>query len=300
MSGMVDVGGKIPTARRAVASGRLKMGAAAFRLLKARKLPKGDALAMGEAAGILAAKRTPEAIPLCHTLSLDSVKVRFELKPNFIVAYCEVRAFARTGVEMEALSGVSGALLAVYDLVKQVDPKLTISDVKLDLKTGGKSGRQKAKGKAVVITVSDRSSAGRRKDTSGPLLRDGLKALGLTVAALRVVPDEPSAIRDAVLAAARKADVVALTGGTGLSPRDRTPETVAPLCRRLIPGLGEALRSAGARLPTAALSRSLAGQVGDALVLCLPGSNGGVRDALAVLELTLPHALHVARGGDHR
>lgn len=300
MSGMVDVGNKVPTSRRAVASGRLKMGAPAFRLLKARKLPKGDALAMGEAAGVLAAKRTPEAIPLCHSISLDSVKVWFELKPNEARAFCEVRAFARTGVEMEALSGVSGALLAVYDLVKQVDSKLTISDVRLDLKTGGKSGRAQARGKAVVITVSDRSASGRRKDSSGPLLRDGLRAIGLKVAGPKVVPDEPSAIRDAVLAAARGADVVALTGGTGLSPRDRTPETVAPLCRRLIPGLGEALRAAGARVPTASLSRSLAGQVGDALVLCLPGSAGGVRDALGVLELTLPHALHVARGGDHR
>jgi len=140
---MIDVGEKPPTRRRALASGRLQMSAAAFEALRAGKNPKGDVLAQAEVAGMLAAKRTAELIPLCHPLPLDQVRVAFELVPATcsVVATCEASATARTGVEMEALHGVTGALLAVYDLCKAVDPVLVISDVHLAVKEGGKSGR---------------------------------------------------------------------------------------------------------------------------------------------------------------
>jgi len=314
---MVDVGNKTPTARRAVARGSLRMGHAAFRMLAAGTLPKGDALKAGELAGILAAKRTAEAIPLCHPLPLDEVKIWFEPDARLcgVHAFCEAKAFAKTGVEMEALSGVTGALLAVYDLVKQVDPALTLSDIRLEIKEGGKSGLwrhphapvslQKTKpplrlGTAAVITVSDRCSRGEAKDLSGPLLRQGLKALGFDTAKPVVVPDEKETISRAIGRLSKKSDVVVLTGGTGISPRDVTPEAVAAACDRLIPGIGEALRAAGTTsTPMSHLSRSLAGQTGRCLVVCLPGSRGGVQDGLAVLAELLPHAVHVARGGDH-
>lgn len=316
---MVDVGHKTPTARRALARGSLRMGQAAFRLLVAGTLPKGDALKAGEIAGILAAKRTPEAIPLCHPLPLDEVKVWFEPDARLCAmhAFCEAKAFAKTGVEMEALSGVTGALLAVYDLVKQVDPALTLSDIRLEIKEGGKSGlwrhpqsiQTRANkvdkpvlrlGTAAVITVSDRCSRGDAKDLSGPLLRQGLTALGFKTSSPLVVSDDKETISQAIRRLSKKADVVVLTGGTGLSPRDVTPEAVAAACERLIPGIGEALRAAGAAsTPMSHLSRSVAGQAGRALVVALPGSRGGVKDGLTILAELLPHAVHVARGGDH-
>ena len=316
---MVDVGGKKATHRRAVAQGRLRMGLAAFRLLKAGNLPKGDALKVGELAGILSAKRAPETIPLCHPLPLDEVKVSFELDEKLpgVTAFCEAKAFAKTGVEMEALAGVTAALLAVYDLVKQVDAALTISDIRLDIKEGGKSGVWKHPdcasrksvplspkplklGTAAVITVSDRCSRGQALDLSGPMLQKGLKALGFKVAKPVVVPDDKEAISRSIVAASKKADVVVLTGGTGLSPRDVTPEALASVCDRLIPGVGEALRAAGlASTPMSSLSRSAAGQLGSSIVVALPGSRGGVMDGLEVLRELLPHAVHVARGGDH-
>jgi molybdenum cofactor synthesis domain-containing protein len=207
-------------------------------------------------------------------------------------------------------------LLAVYDLVKQVDAGLTISDVRLDIKEGGKSGRWKHPlfverktarertprlGRGAVITVSDRCFAGTAKDLSGPLLREGLKAVGFPSAKPVVVPDEREAIEAAIRRAARSNDAVILTGGTGISPRDVTPEAVAAVCDRLIPGVGEALRAAGlAAVPTASLSRSIAGQLARAIVVALPGSRGGVKDGLSVLAELLPHAVHVARGGDHQ
>ena len=314
---IIDVGGKTPTARRAEATGVLRMGRAAFRLVRDGKLPKGDALKLGEAAGIMAAKRTGETIPLCHPLPLDSVSVTFECDESLpgVRVRCSASAFAKTGVEMEALAGASGALLAVYDLVKQVDAALEISGVRLEYKKGGKTGfwrhpKSPAKavppaktpklGRACVITVSDRASRGRRKDVSGPALAAGLKELGFTVDLKVLLPDDAGRIEAEIRSASKGRALVALTGGTGLSPRDVTPEAVAAACDRMIPGIGEALRAFGARsLPLASLSRSTAGLAGKCLVVCLPGSPGGVRDGLAVLSELLPHAAHVARGGDH-
>ncbi len=315
---MVDVGGKAVTARRAVARGTLLMGRRAFSLLSTGKLPKGDALKVGELAGIMAAKRACDNIPLCHPLPLESVRISFVLDARraSVTAFCEAAACAKTGVEMEALAGVNGALLAVYDLVKQVDAALTITDVRLDIKEGGKSGSWKHPlftkekiapplkpvrlGAAAVITVSDRCSKGTAKDLSGPILRAGLRAIGLKTGKPLVVPDEKESIANAIVKLARKADAVILTGGTGISPRDVTPEAVSSVCDRLIPGIGEALRAAGlASTPMSTLSRSVAGQLGRCIVVALPGSRGGVKDGLAVLSELLPHALHVARGGDH-
>lgn len=139
---MIDVGEKAPTKRRAVARGRIQMSRSAFDALRTGTNPKGNVLAQAEIAGMLAAKRTSELIPLCHPLPLDQVQVRFELVDATcsVIASCEASATARTGVEMEALQGVSGALLAIYDLSKAVDPVLEISDVHLSVKEGGKSG----------------------------------------------------------------------------------------------------------------------------------------------------------------
>lgn len=152
--------------------------------------------------------------------------------------------------------------------------------------------------RATVITVSDRSYAGVRPDTSGPLLASLLADLGFAVAPVVLVPDEVAAIAAAVLAA--DADLVVTTGGTGLSPRDITPEAVGPLLERLVPGLAEALRldNRGA-VPTSVLSRGVAGTIDRTLVVTLPGSTGGVRDGVAVLAPVVGHALAQLRGGDH-
>jgi molybdenum cofactor biosynthesis protein MoaC len=311
---MADVGSKPATARRAAAVGILRMGARAFALLRAGKLPKGDALAAAELAGVMAAKKTPELLPLCHPLPLDSVKVDFTLDSSLpgVRVRCEANTTAKTGVEMEALTGATVALLCVYDLVKPVDPVLEISDVRLEFKSGGKKGywtHPKTKtppkaaksprlGKAVVITVSDRVSAGKAVDRSGPLLVEGLLSMGFMVAQPIVVEDTIEKIATAIKSSAQRSQVVALTGGTGLSPRDVTPEAVSSVCSRLIPGVGEALRAAGGPA-TAPLSRSLAGQLGSCVVVALPGSPGGVRDGIIVLRDLLPHAVHIARGGAH-
>jgi molybdenum cofactor synthesis domain-containing protein len=152
-----------------------------------------------------------------------------------------------------------------------------------------------------VVVASNRAAAGVYDDATGPLLVEFLTRLGFETAAPAVVPDgEPvgDAIRAAVDSGAR---VVLTTGGTGLTPTDRTPEVTRPLLDAEIPGLAEAIRAYGVSkgVPTAVLSRGLAGRVGGCLVVNLPGSRGGVTDALAVLEPVLLHAVEQVVGSDH-
>lgn len=154
--------------------------------------------------------------------------------------------------------------------------------------------------RALVVTASNRAAAGVYPDKGGPLIAEGLTALGFAVDGPRVVPDgDPveATLREAVAASY---DVVVSTGGTGLTPMDRTPEATRRVLDYEIPGIAEAIRAEGlAKVPTAALSRGLAGVAGTTLIVNLPGSTGGVRDGLAVLGRLLVHAVDQIHGGDH-
>ena len=158
-----------------------------------------------------------------------------------------------------------------------------------------------ADARALVVTASNRASAGVYEDRSGQALAAGLRELGFTVEGPHVRPDDVAelawVLREAVESLA---DVVLTTGGTGLSPTDVTPEATSAVLEREAPGIAEALRRYGAdSVPTAVLSRGLAGTAGRTLIVNLPGSTGGVRDGLTVLEPVVSHAVSQMRGGDH-
>ena len=155
--------------------------------------------------------------------------------------------------------------------------------------------------RAAVVVASNRAAAGTYADETGPMIADWLRGQGYDCGNPAVVPDGDP-VRDAIAAAvAGGARLVLTTGGTGLTPTDRTPEATRPLLDREVPGIAEAIRSAGVAkgVPTAMLSRGLAGISGDCLVINLPGSRGGVKDGLAVLEPVLRHAVEQVVGSDH-
>ncbi len=312
---MIDVGRKRPTRRRAVAVGKISMGAEAFERIKNGTLPKGDVLALAEAAGIMGAKKTPDMIPMCHTLPLDQVTIHCALddQNNSISVYCQAAAFAKTGVEMEALAGVNNALLTIWDLTKGVDPNLTIGDVELLVKTGGKSGiwtnpkgipswletqlpdTQSLKGKQVAFLVmSDRAAKGEYKDESGPILKKFLEGVGAEIVDHNVIPDDAKAIEQSIHSVCKtySPDLLIASGGTGPGPRDVTPDVLESISDRMLDGLGDVLRTESLHFTdTAWLSRMTAGMVGSTLVITFPGSPKAVKECWDILEPFLGDAL---------
>jgi cyclic pyranopterin phosphate synthase len=311
---MVDVGSKPVTARRAVASATVRMRPDVLSQVVAAGGPKGDAFGVARLAGIGGAKRTADLIPLCHPIPLDRVDVELtpDLDAGTVTIRAEARATARTGVEMEALTAASLAALTLYDMAKAVQRDIVIERVELLEKSGGRSGSWSAGQRepsvpaatheALVITCSNRSAAGEREDASGPALVAQLREAGWDVAPeARVVPDDESAIAEALSAAADAGyRLVLTTGGTGLTPTDVTPAATRRVIDREAPGLAELMRATGlASTPMAALSGGVVGARGRTLIANLPGSPRGATESLAALLPVLRHAVEQLAGSDH-
>lgn len=293
---MVDITGKIKTHRSAVAQAIVKVSRQeTITAVINKTVPKGDVLEAARVAGLFGVKRTSDMIPDCHPLPVESAKVRFSIKGLEIKIEMEVHTVYKTGVEVEAMHGASVAALTIYDMLKPLDKEIEIKGIKLITKKGGKSQykvKLKRQIKASVIVCSDSISAGEKQDTSGKAIIERLKKYDIEINDYSIIADDIKAIQDKVLKLCKaKADLIILTGGTGLSKRDVTPEAILSILDREIPGIGEAARNYGQELmPYAMLSRSFAGIKGETLILALPGSERG---ALESMDALFPYLLHV-------
>lgn len=300
---MIDISNKIKTLRTAVAKATLSAAPSTIQALRENKLPKGDPIPVAKVAAVQAAKNTSLMIPYCHPLPLDYVDCRFEIQNDRIEVTTEVKAIYKTGVEMEALAAASAAVLTLYDMMKAVDEGMEITNIKLVKKTGGKSDFKPAtvRGKkAAVLVVSDSVSAGTRGDISGKLIIERLKKEGFESLMYDVVSDDLSAIEAKLRDLVKTADIVITTGGTGLSPRDRTPEATARVIEREMPGIVEVLRAYGQdRTPFSMLSRGKAGVSGRSIIVNLPGSSRAVAESLDALFPWLFHAFAMMEGEGH-
>lgn len=290
---MRNISAKPNTLRTARAEARLRLPPACLRLLRAKKLEKGDALEIARMAGILAAKKTWELLPLCHQLPLTHAEVHYEFSAGLVRIETTVETVSGTGVEMEALTAASIAALTLYDLLKPVaGTDLEILNVKLLEKTGGKSDYARALKPACAGALF---VCGRSRPATVAKVQQHLQKLGIRLRGVETVAPEdlPVAIRRALK---QGATFVATVGGTGIARDDRTVAAVRPLLDKELPGVMEAARGYGQnRTPYALISGGIAGLIGRSLIITLPGSSGGAAETLTALSAGIVHILEGLR-----
>jgi len=293
---MVNITHKSDSLRKAIATAIVSVSKQeTIDAVKNKSIPKGDVFEFSRAAGLLAVKKTSDVIPDCHPLPVEYAAISHTIDGLSIVITVEVHTIYKTGVEVEAMHGAAITALTIYDMLKPVDKAVEIGSIKLLKKEGGKTDAVKDTGDKLtcaVIVCSDTVSKGEGADTAGKTAVERLKQYGLNTIAYEIISDEQEVIRSKAKAlSAAKIDLILFTGGTGLSPRDVTPEAVAPLIETPVPGIMEAVRHYGQqRMPYAMLSRGVAGFIKDSLVITLPGSVRAVNEAIDAL---FPHILHV-------
>ncbi len=303
--GMFDVGDKSETLRIATARAIIKVSPETIRLIKEGKSPKGNIVDAARISATMGAKRTWDILPYCHPIPIDHIRVNVLIKTESIEVDVQLKTTWKTGVEMESLTGASIAVLTIYDMLKPIDESLVIESVKLLAKSGGIKDFHESYDKplkAVVIVISDSVSKGERSDKSGKLAAERLQSSGFEVVDYRVIPDDPSQIESSLISACDelKVDLVVTCGGTGLGPRDSTPEVTRKVLEKEVIGISEALRMHGQkRTPLSMLSRGVAGVRGETIIVNLPGSVKAVSESLDALIPGILHGSKMLGGHGH-
>jgi len=287
---MVDITHKVSTLRTAIALAVVKTSSIeTINALRNDTVPKGNVFEMAKAAGLLGVKKTPDLLPDCHPLPIEYTGISYEIDGLDIHIRMEVKTIYKTGVEVEAMHGASVVALTMYDMLKPIDKQVEIGTIKLIEKHGGKSSfKSSTEGiNASIIVCSDSIHKGIGEDKAGELILDKLNAFNIS-GEKSIIPDEPESIKEALYNAT--GNLVIFTGGTGVSPRDNTPEILMDLLEKRLPGVEEQMRSYGQqRMPFAMLSRSIAGRWNNKLVLAFPGSTKGAGECI---DAIFPHVLH--------
>ena len=302
---MVDITHKSNTLRSATAQAIVKVSSQdTITAIENNTVPKGDVFSMSKAAGLLGVKKTPDLLPDCHPLPIEYTAINYDINGLEIKITCTIKTIYKTGVEVEAMHGASIVALNMYDMLKPIDKGVEIHYIKLLKKKGGKSSfknRFRNQLKAAVIVCSDTISAGQKEDKAGKAIIEKLEESNVTISEYVVIPDEKEGIQDkAKNYVSQGIDIVIFTGGTGLSKRDVTPEALEDVIERKIPGIEEAIRSYGQnRTPYSMLSRSVAGTIGNTLVLALPGSTNGAKESMDAIFPSVLHVFGILKGARH-
>lgn len=302
---MRDITSKITTLRTAKAIGTVFCTENTILLIQKNEIPKGNIFEFARAAGFFAAKKTDQLLPHCHPVGIDSMEMSFEIshQPPAILISAETKFIGRTGIEMESLTAVSIAALTIYDMLKPVDNQLSIGDIKLIDKKGGKSERKyfNTPPSCAVLVCSDSTFEGKREDNSGKKIIEMLEKQGITAIEYKILPDEKIAIQTQIKTWVEK-DIhyIFTTGGTGLGPRDNTVSAVSEILERDADGITEAMRAHGQmRTPLAMMSRAVAGSIAYTTIITLPGSSDGVRECLEAILPAVFHTRKMLKGGGH-
>jgi molybdenum cofactor biosynthesis protein MoaC len=302
---MTNITGKQYSLRKAIASATVMVSKQdTIDAIQNNLVPKGNVFEFARAAGLLGIKKTSDLIPDCHPLPVEYASISYEIKELAIIISVEVHTIYKTGVEVEAMHGASLTALTIYDMLKPIDKSVEISSIKLVEKKGGKTDyRNKLSTplKTAVIVCSDSIAGGSKQDFAGKAIIEKLRSLEIDTAKYHVIPDEKELIETTAVDLVENGyDLVIFTGGTGLSPRDITPEAIRPLIDREVPGIMEAARNYGmSRTPYAMLSRGVAGFIKNTLVLTLPGSTNGAKESMDALFPAVLHIFRVAEGMRH-
>lgn len=301
---MVNITHKNSTLRKALAEAVLSVSSQdTIDAIVNNKVPKGNVFEMSKTAGLFAAKKTSDMIPDCHPLPIEYTSIQFEIRDLDIYITSEIHTIYKTGVEVEAMHSASVVALTMYDMLKPIDKSIEIRNIRLIEKKGGKSDH-KDSGQGIdasVIVCSDSIFAGKKEDKAGKAIISSLEKNNVKINDYVIIPDEVLEIQNKIKSDIENGiDLIMITGGTGLSKRDVTPEAVRPLLDREIPGVAETIRSYGQlRTPYSMLSRSLAGMIGDTLIIALPGSKKGAEESMDAIFPGILHIYKILNGGKH-
>jgi len=291
---MVDILAKTNTHRKAIAQAIVHVSSQeTIDAILNKQVPKGDVFEMSKTAGFFAVKKTSDVIPDCHPLPIEYTKITHTVKGLEITILVEVHTIYKTGVEVEAMYGASVTAMTMYDMLKPIDKGITINHIGLIEKSGGKSDFRKDSGegkRSAVLVVSDAIASGKKDDTGGQYILSILNKNKLENISYDLLPDKEDILIQKVKELAGKTDLLIISGGTGLTKTDKTPEILRNLIDTEIPGIMEYARNYGQnRSPYSMFSRGFAGLIGSTLVLAIPGSSNGARETMDAL---FPYVLH--------